>query len=161
MTATLTSCSDTSTLPGGLCNPVTHRRATVRFAVPLQESRLPLGTPVALQGGVIGTVAAIAPAQNGTRSDVELCLRQDALPGLARVTVFHLDPSAPLPVLVCQPIENSGAFNATGQDLMFAGFPSQEEYLAWRAGQALQQGLGQMLQGFEQLLNSLPKPQAN
>lgn len=154
----LAGCSDTATLPGGVCNPVSHRKAVVRFAVVLDDTRLPLGTPVALQGRAIGAVAEIAPAGNGTRSDVTVCLRQDALPGLAAVTVFYVDATAPLPVLACAPVEGAGPGAPGGQDLVFAGFASQEEYLAWRAGRAVQQGLGQLLQGFEQIIQGLPIP---
>lgn len=135
---------------------MSHRKAVVRFAVAVDEKMLPPGSPVARSGAAIGAVAAIAPPVNGTRHDVTVCLHRDAVAGLSRLTVCYVDTTAPLPVLVCDSVEGSGALADTGQDLLFAGFPTLEEYLAWRAGRALQQGLGHLLQGLEQILQGVP-----
>lgn len=154
----LTGCSEATIL--GSCNPLTHTQATVQFGGVLANNSLPQGSAVALateQGGVpIGKVKAVAISADGTRSEAAICLQNDAMPSLQQVTVFYIDTLSPLPTLMAIPIEATGQVNASQEGLRFPGFPNKEAYLGWRAGQAVQEGLGRLLEGLEQAIEGLP-----
>lgn len=168
LVASLLSGCVENILPDDWCNPLTHKAAQVQFA---GTPRLAVGAPVLLEGAAIGRVAEVtagnATDKSGTPgARVRLCLLKEAIPRLKRTTIFYVDAASPqagpLSGLVCEPVAQSGEVDPSQQELLFPGFLSQEDYLAWRAGSLVQQGvregLGQLLQGLETMLQGLPKP---
>ncbi len=139
---------------GDLCNPLNSVTAKVMLQ---GNADLAVPVPVTLRGVVIGQVKEIVlDADN--RPVLVLCLDKKPAGNLDKRTVFYVDKTGVGASLVCEPVQ---AGNSARQDdpdskggLVFLGFESYEDYLAWRAANMVKEGVGGFLDALDQALDS-------
>ncbi|TVM30833.1 hypothetical protein [Oceanidesulfovibrio marinus] len=141
---------------GSMCMPLLSREVQVTMD---QAMDLPIPAPVMLGGVKIGEVRSkdLLPDNQPV---LKLCIEKGRLDNLRRMTIFYVDRNGASPVLVAEPIPDSGPLDTKADTLMFPGFSSYDKYVAWRAQNLLKQGVDEMLDAFSRLLgpDSAPPP---
>lgn len=148
----LAGCQD---LPGGFCNPLSQKSATV---VMQGEATIAIPSPVTLNGVAIGEVKKATLDANG-RACLELCLDKEHVKRLDKLAVFYIEPAAQGQSggdrLVCQTFPEENA--PPNEELRFLGFDSYASFLSWRAQNIMKKGLDGFLKALDEALDKVNK----
>ncbi|TVM17117.1 hypothetical protein DPQ33_09985 [Oceanidesulfovibrio indonesiensis] len=149
----LTACDEVGI--GSMCMPLLSRQVQVTMD---QAMDLPVPSPVMLEGIKIGEVRS-KDLMPDNQPILKLCIEKGRLDNLRKMTIFYVDRSASAPVLVAEPIADSGPLDTQAKTLMFPGFSSYDKYVAWRTKNIIRQGVNEMLDAFGKLLGPEASPQ--
>ncbi|MFW5734071.1 MAG: MlaD family protein [Oceanidesulfovibrio sp.] len=141
---------------GSMCMPLISREVRVTMD---QAMDLAVPSPVMLEGVQIGEVRS-KDLMPDNQPVLKLCIEKGRLDNLRMMTIFYVDRSAAAPVLVAEPIADSGPLDAQAETLMFPGFSSYDKYVSWRTKNIIRQGVDEMLDAFDKLLGQDAEPQS-
>ncbi len=140
---------------GSMCMPLLSRQVQVTMD---QAMDLPVPSPVMLEGVQIGEVRS-KDLMPDNQPMLKLCIEKGRLDNLRMMTIFYVDRSGATPVLVAEPIADSGPLDTQVERLVFPGFSSYDKYVSWRTKNIIRQGVDEMLDAFGKLLGPEASPQ--
>ncbi len=138
---------------GDFCNPLDSTKVTVM----LQGDARPVPPmAVTLDGEVIGQVKDVSREQ-GSRPVLTLCMQSKAAEKLNKLTVFYLDSGNGHVSLACVLASadqaDGGQAAEKPENMLFLGFSSYDDYLAWKASSIVKKGVSGFLNALDKALS--------